>query len=283
MKLPDQGADFSRRANRTCFDSIQQSLTTITNSLNNPQIQQSSATVTITSRGLAGTNQHIADLHTKIQWMTAQITNPLLRSSLDSHIKDLVQQSVADFKDNGEASHHDRQQDKDYSQIHSDSSSIHTVKPLGRKRICWETHCSTNHYFFGTVIIHSRTYRVPFYSNKESYNTEFEDRYEFETSLILRPPPWLLKFGLNTGIKMELSRSIRGWKHTLNPLRTVPDDSLIFEFCNRGNIHGVRLLFARGQASPWDTDSKGCTPLHVSIRSHPQIRLYLSCSIDIAD
>ncbi|KAF2500369.1 hypothetical protein BU16DRAFT_556839 [Lophium mytilinum] len=42
----------------------------------------------------------------------------------------------------------------------------------------------------------------------------------------------------------------------------VPDNALIFEFCKQGNLMAVNSLLVNGQASPWDTNSKGWTPLH---------------------
>jgi hypothetical protein len=51
-------------------------------------------------------------------------------------------------------------------------------------------------------------------------------------------------------------------------LSPVSDDSLIFESCKLGNIDGVRLLLDKGEASTWDTNSQGRTPLHVSFCRH---------------
>jgi hypothetical protein len=43
-----------------------------------------------------------------------------------------------------------------------------------------------------------------------------------------------------------------------------PDAALIFDFCQSGNIDGVRTLFSKGLASVRDVNSEGATPLHVS-------------------
>lgn len=73
---------------------------------------------------------------------------------------------------------------------------------------------------------------------------------------------WL---GITTSLDVMISKSIRGWKNTLRAFRAVPAEALIFEFCTKGNVEGVRTLLARGDASVWDRDPDGMTPLHVSV------------------
>ncbi|KAI9701970.1 MAG: hypothetical protein M1836_001314 [Candelina mexicana] len=45
----------------------------------------------------------------------------------------------------------------------------------------------------------------------------------------------------------------------------VPNDSPIFDLCERGNLQGVMLAFAEGWANPHDTTPCGWTPLHAAI------------------
>lgn len=84
------------------------------------------------------------------------------------------------------------------------------------------------------------------------------------TSYVYYPSWWLNKLGVNTGMEANLSSSPNGWQFCLNPVRAVPDNSLIFDFCKNGNIEAVRHMIARGIASVRDTNCKGWTPLHVS-------------------
>ena len=89
-------------------------------------------------------------------------------------------------------------------------------------------------------------------------------QYEEESTLSIRPANWLKWLGVTCGLRLSLaSLSNRGWRYTLETFRPVPDDSLIFEFCQLGNLHGVTTLLSRGLASVKDTDSKGHTALHV--------------------
>lgn len=50
-----------------------------------------------------------------------------------------------------------------------------------------------------------------------------------------------------------------------NPVRAIPENSLIFDFCKTGNMQGVQRLIARGDALVQDASSKGWAPLHVSL------------------
>ncbi|KAL2215189.1 hypothetical protein M432DRAFT_142731 [Thermoascus aurantiacus ATCC 26904] len=83
-------------------------------------------------------------------------------------------------------------------------------------------------------------------------------------SFLYRPAPWLIRCGLKYGIEFVAIQALKGWKYVFKPIHAVRDDSLIFTFCAAGNLEAVRVLFSRGEASVWDTDFRGWTPLHVS-------------------
>ena len=92
-----------------------------------------------------------------------------------------------------------------------------------------------------------------------------QDQRESETIFMLTPPDWLTCLGVCYGLRLRsLSSSSQGWKSSLEIMRSVPDDALIFNFCKTGNVSGVRSLLSKGCASVRDTDSRGYTPLHVS-------------------
>ncbi|GCB20428.1 hypothetical protein AAWM_03313 [Aspergillus awamori] len=52
------------------------------------------------------------------------------------------------------------------------------------------------------------------------------------------------------------------WRYIIQPVHAVPDNSLIFRFCETGNVDAVRELFSRDDASVFDTDTLGWGPLH---------------------
>ena len=85
-------------------------------------------------------------------------------------------------------------------------------------------------------------------------------------SFVYYPSWWLTNLGLRYGVEANFGTSPSGWQFCLNPIRAVPDNSLVFDFCKTGNIEGVQRLISRGDASVCDASSKGWTPLHVSRR-----------------
>ena len=76
------------------------------------------------------------------------------------------------------------------------------------------------------------------------------------------PPRLINKLGISYGVQIT-SRSTAGWQYSLNIFRTVPENSPIFEFCRDGNLSAVRTLLTTRNASPWDRDPMGRTPLWV--------------------
>ena len=87
----------------------------------------------------------------------------------------------------------------------------------------------------------------------------------------MRPAAWLVKLGLNSGLRVYLfNSSVRGWKSSLRTFCAVPNDSMIFKLSGDGNLSAVRDLFSRGLASVRDTNSMGEIPLHVHLnKSEP--------------
>jgi ankyrin repeat protein len=53
-----------------------------------------------------------------------------------------------------------------------------------------------------------------------------------------------------------------GWKIKPKTFLVIPYHSPILEFCAVGDINGVRSLFSRKLASPYDMNPGGLTPLH---------------------
>lgn len=120
-------------------------------------------------------------------------------------------------------------------------------------------------YFLGTVRAESNvTLQIP----RERHGlTPYErDQCEHETSYTIYPATWLVRMGVHYGLRLKfLSSSTQGWQTTLKAFCPVPDDAVIFEFCRQGNLPAVRSLLSAGHASVRDTDSRGYTPLHVSL------------------
>lgn len=94
-----------------------------------------------------------------------------------------------------------------------------------------------------------------------------KENVQAESQLILYPSKWLAKIGMAYGVKFSVLAS-RGWQYSLQPFRAVPENALIFEFCREGNLEGIRTLLSRGDASPYDKDPLGRTPLWYAVLHH---------------
>ena len=144
--------------------------------------------------------------------------------------------------------------------VHDGEATFIRKVPLGKLRNYSQTiGFSITKTLLGTIYLKSIVHKQDdsFFQEK---NGSAKDRYE--TYFVLHPANWLLRLGARTGFNGSFSTA--GWKHTLETFRAVPDDSLMFEFCADGNIDGIKALLSRGEASVWDRDSFGQTPLHVS-------------------
>lgn len=132
-----------------------------------------------------------------------------------------------------------------------------TAEPrLTRSHVCHRT--SSMGVVFGSIWIRITTLRV------DAGSSASRGKFEIITSFIFYPASWLTRLGFRYGVEAKLSNSTAGWQFNFCPVRAVPDNSLIFELCQRGNAKAVELLLQRGDASVRDTSSKGWTPLHVS-------------------
>jgi hypothetical protein len=118
---------------------------------------------------------------------------------------------------------------------------------------------------FGTIYIHSKKSVLESSQHASATRGSQGTREEFESTYGFRPADWLLAWNLNLGGEFILRRSSQGWKNSIRTFRAVGDDHDMFRFCREGNIDGVRTLLSRGDASPWDINTHGWTPLHVNI------------------
>lgn len=130
-------------------------------------------------------------------------------------------------------------------------------KSKGRRasqsRICHRT--SATGTLFGTIWLRTTSVQI---SASTCKNVDIVSSFTFF------PSWWLTKVGMKYGMEANLFTTPTGWQFNFNPVRAVPDDSPIFNACQKGNIETVRFLLTEGEASVRDTNSKGWTPLHVS-------------------
>ncbi|KAF7859636.1 hypothetical protein EAF04_008715 [Stromatinia cepivora] len=90
-----------------------------------------------------------------------------------------------------------------------------------------------------------------------------DDTCKVRTTITLHPSRFLQLCGVRFGLKIALSKSPGTIEHALRAYTAVPDNAIIFKLCWEGRTEAINLLFEKGLASPWDTDSYGETPLMI--------------------
>lgn len=133
------------------------------------------------------------------------------------------------------------------------------LRPIQNQIVKWLWRSSRA---FGLIKIFSPTDRF-FHFERNGHRSK-----DLETIIVFHPAPWLLSLGMMYGWRLVMNQSQQGWKYCLNQFRAVPDNALIFELSRQGNIMAAETLIRRGEASVWDTDSRGRTPLHVGYAIH---------------
>ena len=137
--------------------------------------------------------------------------------------------------------------------------------PRARQQSWKSYYCGLTKTFFGVMTHTIRTTSLRSGFMMDDILNDEEYPYEFEESYNILPAGWLLKLGFNCAHNFSiLNSSTRRWKFSINPIELVPDDALIFQYCEQGNIEMVRDLMFRNLASVRDVDSHGRTALHVS-------------------
>ncbi|KAI9697800.1 MAG: hypothetical protein M1836_004476 [Candelina mexicana] len=110
--------------------------------------------------------------------------------------------------------------------------------------------------FLGTILYFTtvKTCRIP----SNNGRSDVILWHDIETSITIVPAPWLL----SRGVRLACTNSSQGPCYNLRVSPVVPTNALVFEFAASGNVEGMRTLFRKGLASPWDMDADGYTPLH---------------------
>ena len=136
------------------------------------------------------------------------------------------------------------------------------------RRISFQSVGSRTLYEATFVTIVLDCIRVVRPSSKDPLVKSYRTENEWQISVL---PTGLLGRLLSYGATMSAAFSTVGTQaklYRLNPsLRffpVVPEDSPVFAACEEGDRQKLVSLFNESQASPFDTDPKGFTPLHVS-------------------
>jgi hypothetical protein len=80
------------------------------------------------------------------------------------------------------------------------------------------------------------------------------------SSIVVQVPIWLL----SRRFELRFRRAYGGWDHSLRTYRILPYEAAIFEYCINDDLEKIQVLFESGRASPFESDLKRNSLLHVS-------------------
>ncbi|RAQ73362.1 hypothetical protein COH20_004757 [Aspergillus flavus] len=125
--------------------------------------------------------------------------------------------------------------------------------------------------FFGTVYC-----RTEIVQRRVAIDNEIAEQRETRRTMVFYPASWLRRLGMRYGLNAMASYRLGSWKYGLRPVYAVPDNSLIFRFCETGNVEAVREMFLSGEASIYGTNSWGWSLLHIAaLKGHSRLAKFL--------
>ena len=108
----------------------------------------------------------------------------------------------------------------------------------------------------GNLRVSRRSYQKKI--TKESDSFQNLETHE-EVRALYRGPAWLI----NRAWAFQAVKARNGWDCYFRQYNIIPKSSPVFKHARCGNVTDLRELFEKKQASPWDCDDSGFTPLHV--------------------
>ena len=130
---------------------------------------------------------------------------------------------------------------------------------------------------FGDLRVSRRFYQKE--STKESDSFQDLETHK-EVRAFYRGPAWLV----NRAWAFHAVKVCSGWDCYFRQYNVIPSSSPVFVYARSGNVTGLRELFEKNQASPWDCCDDGWTPLHVrdtSSRYWCNLTEILVCSVEL--
>lgn len=239
--------------------SQQQALATITQGVAVILQQRSQDTTAEVSTDGRTIEEHLRALRVECRKTAAGIGNPLARFGFEN----MMDKALNQFSRGLDATSRLNRTIPVESYVDCDTAPKLPRSPSVSQYRRTQTYVSETSSYFGTLYIISKA-RLP--AGLDESDDEVEDIFpeHFQTTTTFHPSQWLLRFGISFGVQVLLAKSIEGSEYRMKSYRAVPDDALIFRFCREGNDMAIQKLFEHGQASPWDRDSWGMTPLFVS-------------------
>jgi hypothetical protein len=212
--------------------------------------------LTVAQLGTSDFRDHLNIFRSKIETASSAIENPAARHLLDRELKSAFSKLVSELsKFSNETENQFNQEVQSCMPSLSDASANATSS---KNQACSKLLSSfSSKSRLGSIHLITVTTACS--------QEQFPQSNTFSTILVLHPSQWLQYCGVRKGIRMELLLSSTGLSCNLKPYHAVPDDSSIFMYCRDGNVEAVKTLFGQRKASPWDTNSRGFTPLFVGL------------------
>ena len=225
--------------------------------------EQASRTVTTKSTASLDMDEHLVALQNESQRLSSSIPNRIARFGFEK----TVESALSQFSNSLDVSKSQRH--SCHSLFNTENQPIQGAAPTDNTE---RSTCSKTTYrysvnsIFGTIYVSSTTteYVLTSIHEVEPDQHHNDEIFKIETSFTVHPSQWLQVCGINYGIRIALSKTFQGVDCRLRTYRAVPDNAPIFELCRLGKSDEIRYLFDKKIASPWDTNSWGQTPLHVS-------------------
>ncbi|KAH7360439.1 hypothetical protein BKA65DRAFT_547156 [Rhexocercosporidium sp. MPI-PUGE-AT-0058] len=255
----------------------QQDLATIAQGVTALLQQRSQATSTVASTESLNMNDHLKVLRDECRKTAAGMSNPVARLGFENLTQSALSHVSSGF---GDKLPMNQAVDLPEIGVAPKLATAAAKKSAAIQYRSWIAYASIVRSPFGRLHIISRL-STPAEGNDAEDDVEVED--QFQTRLTFYPSRWLLRFGVSFGIQVVLSKSLEGLDCRIKSYRAVPDDALIFQVSERGDNEAIQRLFDIKQASPWDRNSEGFTPLFFAARARrlDTCHLLLSQGADI--
>jgi hypothetical protein len=230
-------------------------------------------TIIITTSNINTQSELETQLHTlrrEIRKTSSTISNPVAPFAFEKSMNNALLQLADDFEDATPQQRPDIFSEELTSKEKSEGFSPNL--PFRQSKLMILRQCKVP-CIFGLVYISSGVYKtsIPGLPSFGQASENKEDK--FQISLAFYPSAWIQALSIHFGMKLMISSSFEGIDCRMSTYRAVPDDAVIFDFCKEGNTSAVQKLFDRQLASPWDTNSRGLTPLFVRITSSISARV----------
>ncbi|MCJ1307305.1 hypothetical protein MMC25_000951 [Agyrium rufum] len=260
------------RLQSTRHDAHQQAMAVISQKIDSINFSQISQTITSTSNTANVTvdgEDHLKAIRAEIARLADQIANPVYRYGFQKAVTNAVNNSLGGSRDVNAA------------ESASDSIPMTILpeeRPCGRSGspsrssdyfVCITRSHSVTATTFGTISFELKESQKRIQDLDEPSESSETPQYKRQTTFVFHPAQWLIKLGFQHGLRAAFSKcSALGPNYVVAVTRPVPDDSLIFQFCEDGNLSAVRTLMSRGHASVRDVDSYGRSALWFAARFH---------------